>query len=358
MLSACASSAYVPSTDPEDADLSGYNPAAITGRGFTVGPDVRVFALFAFLNTVGGYDSEFGESMDPLRVSLRDDVNAALHAVEPGRVARWKAFYASHRAHPWAYLAYTLTLGSPPRFEHVLPGSEVIDADTVARLSGFREVLADFYGAAELEALYREKYAASVAQQAAQYSGSLIDSDISAVYTYLRFPGEMRDGITVSIVPNPFDSHYDAFAVPYATRLAIINGPGSSDLGLNIHESLHKLVNPVVESLLPPSLPAVRRVYDANRDKPAVRNSYASVDTFANECMVRALDYRILRIVRAGRNPDIDAIVRANMDQDALGGLALVSYFYDRLSSYEQDSSMSFDSFVKGALAGIGAKQG
>ena len=53
-----------------------------------------------------GYDSEFGESMDPLRVSLREDVNAALHSVEPGRVARWKAFSASSRSQdrttlPW-----------------------------------------------------------------------------------------------------------------------------------------------------------------------------------------------------------------------------------------------------------------
>lgn len=351
LLAGCTP-AYTPVSDPAAADLSAYQAGKVSGEGFKIAPDVRIFTLYALLNGVGGYDAEHGEQMTPARQALRADLAERLAGVPESDVARWRKFIDDHGLNTYAYLMYTLALGAPPEFPPVLAESAITEMGIMRRYHGLEQVLGEFYAATALEELYLNDYQERMADEVGLYDPQRIAGQIEAMYGYLRIADEDRPEVQVTILPNPYESHYMAYAIIYAGQLNIVEGAGSNDYGLNVHEHLHLLVNPVVEAQIKGLESKFKPLMEANREAAYVAGSYEDTVTYVYECLVRAVDYRIA-LHLAGDSLATEARLQRIMADETRGGLVLVEPFYAALAAYENDPRMTFEAFVAQALAEI-----
>jgi hypothetical protein len=351
-VSGCQPS-FTVSTSPADRDFSALHPEVISGDGFAIQPDVRVFTLYAFLNGVAGWDNENGEGFTTQRQALRDALAERLAAVDPETVDRWRGYYKKHQRHPYAYLYYTLSLGVPPGFAHIVTAGEMKEPETASSLDGLDKVLSEFYQQAGLEELFERQFREMMAEEAANYDSEKIAAQVSAVYDYTRLDRAAAGDFDVVIVPNPFDSHYSAMSIGYQDRLYIVDGPGSNDDGLNIHEYLHMLMDDVIPADLAGQRARFNRMMKQNLDAPYVKGSYEEASTFVEEGLVRALDYRI----RESIDPTYHLQARIAMADEVANGLVLVDDFYQALEQYEQDSSLSLEDFVTEMLKTIPDEQ-
>jgi hypothetical protein len=335
VLAGCGPNIVV-STDPRDTDLSPFQAAGVRGTGFALEPDIRVFTLYAFLNGPAGWSDENGPAFAPARVQLRADMAARLDAVDPKLVARWRGFYEGHKQIPYRYLYYTLTLGAPPSFHHIVPLEKTKYGEIIGSLDGFDRILAEFYQAADIQGLYDATYREIMLREIDQYDPQRIGKQMAYVYDYLRLDRAQVETFDVVIVPAPFNSYWDAYALNYTDRLYIVEGPESNDYGLNVHEYLHMLMDDLIPTDLAGRRDALNTVFEANRQAPYVQ-SYQELHTYIEENLVRALDHRIRVRLEPARRADVAHTMR----DEVANGLVLVEDFYKGLEQYEQRPEQS-----------------
>ena len=355
LLSRCISpSARAAQPATPSAGLAPWNGPLVSGKGFTIGPDVRVFAVFAYLNTMGGHDEEREPPMDPLRVRLRNDVSAALKTVDPARIARWKSFAAGHPAAVSAYAASAVTFGMPAEFRPGAARDQLLDPSSAAGLAGLDRVLSEFWRSAGLERLYRTSYREEIARRAVQDDPARISSQLESVHGYLRLTPEETARVSVAIIPNPFDSHSSRHAIRAARTLTILEGPGMGGERLDLREYLHYFVDPVVGKAAGVRSEVAQGLAAANRTKPLVKGIREDPAAFVSECLVRALDSRIEQAREGSRDPGLLDRLWQRMQKESEGGLTLVPFFFAELSRFEFDDGMSLATFVDSALTRLG----
>lgn len=336
---------YRVSASPGDADFSSYGNTIQAGPTISIQPEVRVFTLYAFLNGVAGFDEETGVSMTTARTQLKNDLQKAINTVNPQEVNRWKNFYQSHPADRWSYLYYTLTLGVPPVFPHIVLKADLIEAKTVFYLDGFNQILTSFYLQCHIQELYDQYHGNGFLTDGFAYDTERIQRDFDLIYHYPGIPSQFRDYIKVHIIPNPFETHYYAYSAFYGHTLYIIDGPDSIGEGLNIHEYLHALINPMVLKYARQNMALFDQVFRANQTKKIVRENYNDPKGFIMECLVRATDHRI-RLRGDLSKSQYDELEKNDMEQ----GLVLVPYFSGRLEAYEQTGPYDLEAFIKKAM--------
>ena len=202
LLSGCGPNIVV-STDPLDVDLSSFHPDVVRGEGFTIQPDVRVFALFAYLNGPAGWSEENGEAFSPQRAQLRADLQARLAQLDPQLVERWRNFYEQHKQISYRYLYYTLTLGAPPEFNYIIPVEEMKYPEIIGSLDGFNRILAEFYRQADIQALFEETYRDVMMAEVRKYDRARILGQIGYIYDYLRLDRSKLGTFDVSHCAGP-----------------------------------------------------------------------------------------------------------------------------------------------------------
>jgi hypothetical protein len=339
-LGGCAPNIDV-STDPEDLDLSPFQAQGVRGEGFAVEPDIRAFTLYAFLNGPAYWTEENGPSFSPARAQLRSDMAERLAALDPTLVARWRSFYEQHRQIPYRYLYYTMTLGAPPSFHHIVPLDKIKYPEIIGSLDGFDRILAEFYTAANVQDLYDRTYRDIMLAEIAQYDPARIAAQIDYVYEYLKLDRAQAGAFDVVIVPVPFNSYWDANALNYTDRLYIVEGPESNDYGLNVHEYLHMLMDPLIPSDFAGQRNTLNTIFEANRSAPYVQ-SYQELHTYVEENLVRALDHRLQVHMQPERKDAIDRM----MADEVSNGLVLVDDFYTGLAAYEERPAQSAQDFI------------
>ncbi|MFW6015416.1 MAG: hypothetical protein ACOCRK_03200 [bacterium] len=302
--------------------------------------DIRVFTLFAFLNRVGNYDAERdGEIMTPERQRLRSDILKKLNDIDFDKVYEWRQFYEDNKDHNYLYLSYVLTLGSPPEFNHIVPKEQLDSKSAIFYLNGFNKVLSSFYKECDIEELYFEYLEEGLFDKIDEYDMDNIKEDISDMYSYLRMIDDKS--INISIIPNSFDQHWSSYAIIFDKTLYIIDGHKAYNNGLNIHEYLHFIINPMVEKHMEKHRDNFVKVFEDNKDKELVRDNYNSVDAFVWESLIRALEHRI----RIKQEPRLD--FSKQEEYEASAGLVLVPYFSEQLKKYEDNDNISnIDEFI------------
>jgi hypothetical protein len=324
-----------------------WNPDTVAGDGFAVGPDVRVFALFAWLSAVAGYDSEPQPPMDPLRTRLRSQLASALKKVPAGSLSRWKDFASSHRLPVDRYLACALSMGMPPGLRASgAPGREACDD-----LEGFDRHLADFWSQAGLDALYRASYRDEVAGLAARYDPRALGADLALVQGYVRAQGRDTPRVRVRIVPNPLGLRDSSHAAARAGDLVIVEATGERPPRIDARAWVRLVAGPIVAGSSAARSPTVAGIVAANSDKPLVKGVCETPPEFVTECLALAAAYRIEQARAAGRDPGQLDLLWKNARQASDGGLALVPWFFAELARFEADESLDFAGFVESALA-------
>jgi hypothetical protein len=308
------------------------------GDGFLVVADRRVFAAMALLNAAG-YDEEIdGLEMHPLRVRVRSAVAAAL--VEHGdKVDEWREFYRALDLPVFAILDYVLSLNTDYPFRRVRPLDELQYPTTEPTLRTLPAVLNDFWSTARLEQVWSDVKPALL-EELERYDFDKMQRQMDDLWTYLGMP--RSDPFVLVNVPNLLERHYTAQGAQYDNFYFQVESAGAHNYGLNVHEYLHSIVNPLVRQHFDDHAAKLQVYYERGREGPYAR-SYQSPRSMTQESLVRALDYRLR--LHASADADAATEVEARIAEITDAGLAMTRPFYQLLEQYEA-AGVSFDAFV------------
>lgn len=319
----------------------------VKGQGFMVLADRREFVVMAFVNAMG-YDNEAqGQSMHPVRVTVRGLIAQNLEAY-PAKVEVWRRYYETRELATFQYQDYALSLSADYPFHRIRPDSELGYAATAKTLADFPEILNDFWVTAKLDEIWME-VSPDYADELRKYDLTRMEKQMAFLWRYLRMP--RHDTLTLVNVPNLLETHYHAIGAHYENYYYTVESPGSHSYGLNIHEYLHSIVNPIVKAHADLVRERAMSYYEAGKDKPIVQ-SYREPVCFTYECLVRALDHRLH--ARMADTPEAEKRAEARMVQLTEDGLTLSLPFYRLLADYEQ-SDKPFDEFTPIMLARLPA---
>jgi len=310
----------------------------VSGQGFMALADRRVFAVMAFVNVVG-YDNEAeGRQMHPVRIKVRKLLSDNL-AGHPKKVKAWRQYYETRKLAIFQYQDYALSLSADWQFRRIRPDSELGYSVTAERLKDFPDVLNDFCLTGKLDEVWEEVKADYIAE-INKYNMDGMQHQMDFLWKYLRM--ERRDTLTLVNVPNLLEAHYHAIGARYEDYYYTVESPGSHAYGLNIHEYLHSIVNPLVQANQEKFTDTLMDYYKAGENRP-ISQSYRDPVTFTFECMVRAMDHRLNALL--SENTEGKKRAEDRVDQLAEQGLTLTRAFYNMLVDYGQ-SDLSFDQFV------------
>ncbi|MBN1972563.1 MAG: DUF4932 domain-containing protein [Sedimentisphaerales bacterium] len=313
----------------------------IKGKGFMVLADRREFAVMAFLNTVGYDDEVKGQQMHPVRLKVRELVADNL-AEQPEKVKTWRKYYSNlMRKHMQAYSFqdFALSLSTDYPFKRIRPDKELGYHNTASVLKDFPEVLNDFWETARLDEVWEQVKPDYIAE-IQKYDFDKMQKQMSFLWDYLRMP--RHDTLILVNVPNLLESHYNGIGARYENYYYTVESPGSHAYSLNIHEYLHSIVNPIVETNYSHYKKKLIKYYKAGKNEP-LSKSYQNPTGFTWECMVRALDRRIS--IRFEDDLNWTEIRESQVISDTKEGLNLTQLFYKLLAEYEK-SGEPFDQFL------------
>ena len=312
---------------------------------FIVLADRRVFAVMAFIN-VCGFDKEHErKGMHPVRIRVRQAMQAKAKE-HPGAFDRWQQYYQKQNLPSYTYLNYALSLNDDHPFKRIRPNSELWQSWTGVRLADFPAMLNHFWDTLDMEQIWTQvkpHYLAEIQR----YDFDRMNHQLVFIWEYLRL--ERRDQFTFVSVPNLLDSHYQAIGSQYENYWYMVESPGSGSHGINVHEYLHSIVEPLVRANYKNYQAKLDMYFQAGKDMPRAE-SYGHPVTYTFECLVRALDHRIK--VMLNNNPTTIAQCESRVASLTRGGLLLVQPFYQRLGEYES-GSMNFEEFIPEVLGKI-----
>jgi len=311
----------------------------VRGRGFAVVADRRIFAMTAFMNAAG-YDTEAdGVEMHPARIQVREAVARNLEAA-PQKLATWRALYEKQALPTWVYFDYALSLSGDYPFERIRPDDEVTYRQALGAMDAMLPALNDFWVTADLEEVWAA-LAPTYAQELARYDFAGMEVQMQALWSYLRL--SRVETHTIVNVPNLIAQHYLGIGAEYENYYYTMETPGASGYRLNTHEYLHSIVNDLAAGAFPGAKDKLTRYFEAGREG-RLAASYQHAPTFASECLVRALDYRLRLRELEGRGESVDRVL-TRVDELTLGGLTLVKPFFEGLADFEE-SSGDFAAYV------------
>ena len=305
---------------------------------FIVSADRRVFAVMAFMNACG-YDEESpGKKMHPARVLLRNEIRfrATNH---PKAFKKWKRFYEKAGLGSFHYLDFALCLNDRYPFKQIRPDSELGYPVTARKLAGFPAMLNEFCITLEMDQIWNE-VKPEYLKEIKKYDFDKMARQLAFVWDYLKL--ERSDSFTFVSVPNLLDRHYHAIGAQYENYWYMVESPGAGSHAMNVHEYLHSIINPLVESNYAAYHEKLNGYFQAGKNQQLAKN-YGHPVTYTSECLVRALDCRI----RVSMEDDPATKIRSENRVSYLTkqGLLLVQPFYQLLLEYEQ-RGMDFEKFL------------
>lgn len=337
-------------TDDEDAKVFSECYSRTSGS-VCVSMDIRVFTLFALLEGVGGYDTEYGAVKSDARIRLEDDMASRLATVSSSRVTRWRSYLEGHPYNIYTYINYVLALGKPPQFKYIVPKSQISGSEFYM-LGGFRDILNDFFVTTQIDELYAWHRDAGYFMPADQYDLAKMIDQLNFANRYMRIETAKAARIRLRIIPMPYESHYSGYSVTYGDDVYIIEGPDVFDGNLNWHEYVHSFINPAVRNAVWAYNTKFGKVLEENIKKPAVQGSYERLDSYVAENIVRALDHKMqIAYAPSWAKDSLRRKLAETEKQEVLDGFVLIPFFSAELDSYATESAMDITSFVKKALA-------
>lgn len=292
------------------------NPVSLSST-ITIQADERLFTLMAALNAADYDDENNDKGMHPVRQAVRAELaRKTLPSLERLRpyMQMCRQIHESNCVH------WILQRDAPPTFARQAEGWWV-NAPALL-FNGFDVALRDFYVEADLAVLWR-KHKPAYDAEAARYQ-ALLDPALQTTFAYLKV--EPAKDASIVLLPNLLDAYWRGYGPSIAKTSYIINGPAEDpNIGLLQHEAMHPIINPLVDA----NLGVIDR---AQADqlwvslKPRVPQSYQTWDTVIKECVIRAIQVRLLAPERRER-----AIVREEQ-----AGMLLVRPLTEQLADYEK----------------------
>lgn len=334
LLACCAAPALA--RDSEWYVPTGHSNEMRIGPDCRIVADRRIFAVMAFMNGMG-YDHEAdGTPMHPVRLSVRKQLAQNFQG-KPTELARFRSKYSEYALSAEDYMEYAITLSPDYPFRKVGPNTGIFHEYTVTRLQDFPRVLNEFWRVGGLGRIWQAVKPDYLAELG-RYDLVQVGLELDFVWRFLRMP--RRESRIMVNVPNLLDRHYNAISVPCGRYFVSVEGPGSHNYALNIHEYLHEIINPEVARNLKPYAAKLLPYFDAwRRVQPS--KGYDTAQNYIQECLVRAVDARCVGALHPDRkNAKIQEVAAS-----AASGFVLARVFYDGMENFESQT-LPLDQYI------------
>ncbi len=334
------------------------------GSAITLETSEPLFQLAVALNTCG-YDAGLADS-HPVRLHIRDEVNAAIAESEPARDARDKlcAYIRDHTlADPGLNLAQYVSLAlyvkpypdlTPSVDETELPPDSTQVVNILPLLSSFSDTV-------HLHALWvnhRSEYEALVNAVHDPLTRMILGTNI-----YLHQPASSYDGRRFLVLLEPMLAPGSPNARIYANDFIIVTSPSNAQpatvkMDEIRHTYLHYEVEPLVyarAAAMDRLLPLLKPVQNAPLDFA----HKSDIVALLTECLIKAIEARTLdtglpepkrpeaiRVRAVMEKYDADKVAfdrqaevlrRKLVDQAMRQGWVITEYFYNQLGLMEKD---------------------
>jgi tetratricopeptide (TPR) repeat protein len=301
-------------------------------RSVSVDSRSQLFAVMCALDAAG-YESTLNAPSDtPGRVQLRKRM---LELQGPALTALRK-YYAEHAlgdsgATFSRFVSFALVAGPPPDFRFELRRDDL--PPEALTLDGFNTILANFYGEAKLDELwkhYQPDYERGVESLRAPVSDLVF-----TISNYLREIIRSNSGRSFSVYVEPLAGSKTIFKT-FGDQYTLVVRPSAEPPMDDVrHAFLHFILDPI----------AIRYRVQASKASPllelAAHAPQLPVDlrddfsSFFDECLVRAVELRLRRLSPAD--------LATAIDQAESGGYVLVRSIYAGLSAFEKsEPAMSY----------------
>jgi len=291
----------------------------------------NIFIVFAFLNAAG-YDFENTERMHPVRLAVRNEIDAALPAAVRQKI---RNYFQSRHVSPvhWTYAVAAIAMGPPPKFEFASEWSEVNNQEPFQSIDDLPSVLREFYENVPLERIYsgqKLEYERTVnaymdtvyreAKRAMEYCGVKSTAELAGT-------GETTEAV---IIPNLLDSYQTATSFIWRGVFYSVEGPQRT-LGYNPHEFIHTITNPLSYSpQYSRAQEKARPLYELAK-QTEVGKDFKTLQEFLDENLVRAISLRYPHGDEKRKQR-----LREEMIQEYRSGYVIERFFYDELEGYER----------------------
>ena len=303
-----------------------------------------IFSVAAALNGCG-YDAGLENSL-PLRQAVRTDVLGAVRR-SPEAAQALQAICQFQHDHlspdpgrdVSQYVSLALDLGPPPDFN--LSVREADLPPDAGRVLGFVSLLQKFYRAAGLHGIWQRhhgEYDALIERFHDPVSDTLIQTDL---YLKLQF-GMTYVGRRFVTYLEPLLSPEQVNSRNYGDEYFLVISP-AKDGGVHLQEIRHTYLHYVLEPL------ALKRGRSMLRLDPLLDSVQAApfddvfkhdISLLVTECLIRAIEARMMPGGKTGEGARVDAVQRA-MEE----GFILTHYFYGALVNFEKEATGIKDAY-------------
>ncbi|HVJ09476.1 MAG TPA: hypothetical protein VM554_13945 [Acidisarcina sp.] len=344
-------------------------PALVDRAGPTISLQVSeaLFTVAAGLNACG-YDDEL-ESSDPIRLRVRQQMDAVLQTSEEARTARdgLCAYISQHKLSSSSrdlaqYISLALYLTPPPELAPSVDLPELPpDSTQILEVLPLLRSFANTVGLHVVWAANRNAYEEQVAQLHDPLTKMILATNV-----YLKMPTSTYDGRRFLVVLEPMLAPGDINARIYASDYLVVASPVNGKIRMTDvrHAYLHYEIEPLLFSRASSTdrlLPILKTVREAPLDY-VFRSDIVSLVV---ECLVRAIEARTMdtgipeyKVPANVRRSDLErvdrertqyqqkteAIRQQSVRESMSHGYVLTNYFYDALKSFENDPASLKDS--------------
>lgn len=302
---------------------------------FVFEPDVRLFTSYAFMNAAG-FDFDYAEK-HPIRVEVRNYLDSVLTKEYKAKINR---FYKEHdEGDFFAYGVYAMNCSSPPVFTLQPDSSQY---EFIKGLEGYDDLLAEFYETARIETLWNkyknrlyeinmryEPYARIALRQITDFcrvDSNYYRNNIAGHFYYQQMP---------------LMSHYTAFFNEIGEDCWVVNGAVPEDNepgpGTFYHESLHQIINPVVEKNRNIN-ERIKALIPLSQER--LQGSYHDLEALICESLVRAIN----QILAAEYYELPEKRLQERVEDEYRLGHILSLYLLEALPAYRQ-SGQTFEEY-------------
>lgn len=335
------------------------------GSAVTLETSQPLFYLAAGLNACG-YDADLASS-NPVRLKIRDEINAELAASAKARDSR-DALCSYVREHTLTdsglnlaqYISLALYLSPPPALEPTV--SELDLPPDSTQVVNILPLLRTFTEDVHLNALWikhRPDYEALTGRLHDPLTRMILNTNI-----YLGLPVSSYDGRRFLVLLEPMLAPSSANARIYANDYIVVVSPSSDPLAdVHMNEIRHTYLHYEVEPLVYTRAKAMDRLMPllkSVQDAPLEFTYKSNIVALLTECLIKAIEAQTMDVglVRPQRpstskqradlarydtevsayNRQAEEVRRKAVDLNMRQGWVLVDYFYTQLGQMQKDS--------------------
>jgi hypothetical protein len=287
----------------------------------------------AFMDAMESDTDPISPRMNEVRKTIRTMIANNLEESNYD-VKKWRLIYKKSNPGLLSYSDVAMNLSADYPFKQIRPTSELAYPYVLHAYADFPQALNEFWKCAKLDKVWgavRPYYITELHK----YNFKKMDENIADVCKYMK--KERENNYTIVTIPNLINP------LPYAQEeirenyCYFIETPEMSTYGINVHEYLHTIVNPLVSQKYEAYKFKFERYFNASKKMRYIQHAYDEIRTYICECLVRALDNRIEK-----RDPEMWSPV---LDNEVSGGFLLELPFYLGVKKYEQQS-LPFSQYI------------